>query len=272
MKFIENKWHGINYLTYGKPENPAILFLHGNSCSGAMFKDQFQSLFNNYYLIAPDLLGHGNSDKAENVDDYSIQNLGKPILGLINYLGLEEVLIYGVSLGGHVAIELIPYLKKSLKGIMISGTPPFKSPLNLADCFSDNPTMQNAFKEVLMDIEIQDLVDACMYNNKEAKESLKKWITQTDPEFRSNFGASLASGSGLGNQWQIIENTEVPVSLLKGEFENLINNEYVSNLNPKILFKKNVNVISNSLHFPSVENPKEFNLLLKEFADDSFSR
>ena len=46
-------------------------------------------------------------------------------VSILQHLGIQTVVVLGWSLGGHVAIELIPLLPRGiLKGIMITGTPP----------------------------------------------------------------------------------------------------------------------------------------------------
>jgi pimeloyl-ACP methyl ester carboxylesterase len=136
MKNINNKGSQLAYQEAADPQNPAIILLHANSSTGLFFEHQLTSyLINDYHLIAPDFLGH--SESGFNNDSYFPHPLGlaKSVVALIKVLKIPEVMIYGVSFGGHVAMERISLLNNRQKGIMISGAPPIKIPLNLQEAF-----------------------------------------------------------------------------------------------------------------------------------------
>jgi len=102
-----------------------IILLHGNSSSSKVFEPVFNSDIA-YTLLAIDLPGHGESERAEN---YGYPQIREKLLDQV--LKVEEPLILvGNSLGGHLAIEILNNITNS-KGILIFGTPPLKRPLNL---------------------------------------------------------------------------------------------------------------------------------------------
>lgn len=95
----------MNFYTYGNPKNPAILLIHGAGWSYWLYQRQAQALSENYYVILPELNGHGNANLSEFVSsDHSAQEI-------IAYLHKEEIstlhLLSGVSLGGQVAIAML---------------------------------------------------------------------------------------------------------------------------------------------------------------------
>jgi pimeloyl-ACP methyl ester carboxylesterase len=259
---------GLNlaYHTYGQPTNPTILLLHGNSCSAELFKPQFNSIFENYFLIAPDFVGHGGSGQSENEAHYSMNGMAQSITQLVESLEIDQLTVYGVSLGGHVAMEMAPLLSKKLKGIMISGAPPLKIPLNTAECFTDSPVMAKSFVKDLTPQNRTEWADACVYENDNAKKLVMSWIEATEPEFREKFGASLSTAAGVSNEFQIIEEVSFPVAFVQGEHEWLIKPNYFDKIKPINFYKNKVHWISGSAHFPNLENPEDFNQLLKEFA------
>ena len=127
MEFITNNGIKTTYRKFVNPDKPTIILLHGNSSSSIIFESQFVSVLQDYHLVAIDFYGHGNSALPKDIYYCSVQGLGEQVASVIKTLELKQFIIYGVSLGGHVAIELIPTLK-GLKGIMISGTPPLPKP------------------------------------------------------------------------------------------------------------------------------------------------
>ncbi|MGJ3236367.1 alpha/beta fold hydrolase [Marivirga sp.] len=260
----------ISYRTQGIPQNPTILFLHGNSCNAKMFDSQFSTEFKDYYLVAPNFPGHSKSITEDKERTYSFQGLAEEIKELTIHLNLESILMYGASLGGHVAIELIPMLKEKVKGVMIAGTPPFKIPLNIAECFHDLPETGNIFKPHLNEEELQELANVWVYQNEVAKEYLKSWVQETDPDFRTVFGDSIIKSQGIGNQKEILEQTNCPVAIMTGEHEKMVKREYLKDLKPKHFYRNAIQIIANCAHFPNLENPKTFNYQLKEFTDYCF--
>lgn len=61
-------------------------------------------LARNYTVLAPDLLGHGESAKP--LGDYSLGSHASGVRDLLGVLGLERATIVGQSLGGGVAMQL----------------------------------------------------------------------------------------------------------------------------------------------------------------------
>lgn len=59
-----------------------------------------------YYVVAPDIVGRGNSDYLTNWVGYNIPNYVKDILLLIKVLGLENIDFIGTSMGGLIAMSI----------------------------------------------------------------------------------------------------------------------------------------------------------------------
>ena len=56
----------------GTPEKPPLLLLHGEWQSSVVFAPYMASLARHYYVVAPDLLGHGFSSKPAEQSAYTI--------------------------------------------------------------------------------------------------------------------------------------------------------------------------------------------------------
>ncbi len=99
----------------GKPDGPAILFVHGFSQSAASWRLQMLSdLSSTYRLIAFDLRGHGYSSKPENPESYIASKLwADDIASVIKAKGLENVVLVGWSYGG---LPLLDYVQEHGQG------------------------------------------------------------------------------------------------------------------------------------------------------------
>ena len=93
--------HRISYRTAG--DGPALLLLHGITSSAATWKDVIPSLAEHHTVIAPDLLGHGQSAKP--LGDYSLGAYASGIRDLLALLDVESATVVGHSLGGGVAMQ-----------------------------------------------------------------------------------------------------------------------------------------------------------------------
>ena len=82
---------------------PALLLIHGIGNSLEAWASQIEDLSRDYTVIAPDLLGHGRSDKPR--ADYSVAAYANGMRDLISVLGVDRVTIVGHSLGGGVATQ-----------------------------------------------------------------------------------------------------------------------------------------------------------------------
>jgi pimeloyl-ACP methyl ester carboxylesterase len=84
-------------------EGPALLLIHGIGDNSETWNDVVPHLAENYTVIAPDLLGHGRSDKPR--ADYSVAAYANGMRDLLSVLGIEHVTVVGHSLGGGVAMQ-----------------------------------------------------------------------------------------------------------------------------------------------------------------------
>jgi pimeloyl-ACP methyl ester carboxylesterase len=83
---------------------PAILLIHGITGSSATWDDVTPFLSERYTVIAPDLLGHGDSAKPRG--DYSLGAYASGIRDLMRAIGNDRATVVGHSLGGGVAMQL----------------------------------------------------------------------------------------------------------------------------------------------------------------------
>jgi pimeloyl-ACP methyl ester carboxylesterase len=89
------------YRTAGS--GPALLLLHGLACDSSTWTDVMPKLAEHFTVIAPDLLGHGESDKPN--ADYSLGAYANGMRDLLTILGIDKVTVVGHSFGGGVAMQ-----------------------------------------------------------------------------------------------------------------------------------------------------------------------
>ncbi len=82
---------------------PALLLIHGIGDNSSTWDEVIPILAQHYTVIAPDLLGHGLSDKPR--ADYSVPAFANGMRDLLVVLGFNKVTVVGHSLGGGVAMQ-----------------------------------------------------------------------------------------------------------------------------------------------------------------------
>jgi pimeloyl-ACP methyl ester carboxylesterase len=93
--------HRISYRTGG--HGPALLLLHGITNSSETWERVAPRLAERFTVIAPDLLGHGNS--ATPRGDYSLGAHASGARDVLTSLGIERATVVGHSLGGGIAMQ-----------------------------------------------------------------------------------------------------------------------------------------------------------------------
>jgi len=91
----------ITYRTAGS--GPVVLLIHGMAGSATTWRQVMPGLARQFTVVAPDLLGHGSSDKSPG--DYSLGAFASMLRDLLVALGHERATVVGQSLGGGVAMQ-----------------------------------------------------------------------------------------------------------------------------------------------------------------------
>jgi pimeloyl-ACP methyl ester carboxylesterase len=93
--------HRVIYRTVGS--GPAVVLIHGMVNSSRHWQDVALLLADRFTVIAPDLIGHG--DSATPRGDYSLGAHAAAIRDLLTAIGVERASVVGHSLGGGIAMQ-----------------------------------------------------------------------------------------------------------------------------------------------------------------------
>lgn len=101
LTYLELNGDRIAYRDAGAGD--AVLLIHGMAGSSATWDAVIPQLSKHYRVIAPDLLGHGQSAKPRG--DYSLGAFAAWLRDLLDELGVERATVIGQSLGGGIAMQ-----------------------------------------------------------------------------------------------------------------------------------------------------------------------
>jgi pimeloyl-ACP methyl ester carboxylesterase len=95
--------HGHDVFYREEGEGSAIVLIHGIAGCSATWDAVVPRLANRHTVVAPDLLGHGESAKPRG--DYSLGAYASGVRDLLAVLGHDRVTVVGHSLGGGIAMQ-----------------------------------------------------------------------------------------------------------------------------------------------------------------------
>ena len=104
---------------YGSKNNPPIVFLHGLGVSSWMWHDQIEALKDDFFCLAIDLPGNGDSYQSEWLTLADSANRVAQVIGEMTPNGKAHVV--GLSLGGYTAVSLLAHHPETVQTMTVSG-------------------------------------------------------------------------------------------------------------------------------------------------------
>ncbi len=267
---IETEHAALSALDSGGEGRP-IVFIHGNSSSKEVFDRQFADpSLADFRLIAFDLPGHGVSENARNpAGTYNFAGYADAAEQLLHALALHKPIVFGWSLGGHIALEMVGR-DTELAGVMISGTPPISPNLeSLMAGFNIDPNAENLTGK--RDFTEMDAIAYATHTSATADgldPHLLAMCRRTDGLARELMFASAAQGLFLDER-EIVATMRASLAIVNGAGDPFIRADYFDTLSCNSLWRGKIVRIEDAGHAPFRQQPFEFNRLLKEFAESA---
>ena len=257
--------HGVLAVEESGEGGIPVLLIHGNSFCRGVFRNQMQGqLTTNHRFIAFDLPGHGESSNAPGPHrTYTRPGLADAAVELLDKLGVTEAIVFGWSLGGHIGIEMIPRFP-GMRGLMICGAPPVgRNQMSLG--FKGSPQTGAASRQDISETEIETFVQKIFGDSSEP--CLREAVGRADGRFRKKLFEAARAGEGV-DQRLIAENSLVPLAVVNGGADRLVNLDYFDTVTYANLWEGRCHRLSGLGHAPFWEAPDDFNPVLERFLRD----
>lgn len=242
-----------------------VLMIHGSGGSRHVFDRQLDSpLAARHRLIAFDLPGHGQSSDARDPSStYTLTGLAACAATVLDRLNVGGAVVFGWSLGGHVAIELASF-HNAVAGVMLSGAPPVsRGVLGMLRGFHANWDILLASKKSFSRRDAERFEKLCFGSAPDPR--FLDGILRSDGRLRSIFTRNLMLGGGA-DQRRVVEETDVPIAIVNGENDPFVRLSYFESVPYRSLWER-CHVLPGVGHAPFWEDANAFNEILGRFAD-----
>jgi pimeloyl-ACP methyl ester carboxylesterase len=245
---------------------PAVLLLHGNASCKTIFRQQLDSVLGGEMrLIAMDLPGHGASgDARDPAAGYTLSGYAECACEVLAHLGVARAVVYGWSLGGHIAVDMISRYA-GLAGVMVSGAPPVPGGAEgLQLGFRPSPEFALASQRDWSAADAETFARAAVGPNARFEPFMLEAACRTDPRAREVFFAGVLAGD-VEDQRRIAETSRMPLAIVNGADDPFIDHGYYESLHYENLWDGQVHRIAGAGHALFWEAPEAFNRLLERF-------
>jgi pimeloyl-ACP methyl ester carboxylesterase len=111
--------HRIAYTSYGEGERTVVL-IHGLLLSQKMHLPLAREIAaRGYRAITLDVLGHGASERPNDMSQYSMAQFGRQTVTLLDAIGVEDAVVLGTSLGANTALEAAVFAPDRIRGMVV---------------------------------------------------------------------------------------------------------------------------------------------------------
>lgn len=254
---IENQGVDIAY-DDSKNGDTTLLFIHGWNINKSYWTDQTTFFSKKYRVVALDLPGFGKSGK--NRKSWTVEEYGKDITAVLNQLNLKNVIVIGHSMSGAIAVEAA--INNPARIIGVVGVDNFTN-FGAVQSLQEKEDVANAYKALRTNYKQIALQYANQSLFSPSTDSLVRKRVIND--FMNADSVIAVNCLEQNDKYQTDEKLK---SLKKVIY--LINSDFRPT--DTLGFKKNrVNYyllnIGPTGHYPMIEKPKDFNLLLQKAID-----
>ncbi|MGZ4442019.1 MAG: alpha/beta fold hydrolase [Nocardioidaceae bacterium] len=253
---------------------PALLLLHGLGCDHTTWLPVIAALARRYTVIAPDLLGHGQSAKPR--ADYSVGGYANGMRDLLTVLGIDKVTVVGHSFGGGVAMQFAyQFPERTERMILVApgGLGPEVTPViraitlpgfHQAMGLATRPGVRHVTKTAM-----RGLAASGISATRDLDEVAEIFDSFKDPRFR--FAIRQVVSGVVDWRGQIVTMADrayltqaMPMCVIWGTEDGVIPVRHAS-IAADLAPSATVEVIRNAGHFPHKDHPQRFVKIVNDF-------
>ena len=254
---------GIDYMLEGPRTGMPVVFIHAFPMSKEMWRPQVDELKKKYCVLSYDVRGHGGSEVGNG--QYTIEYCVDDLIGLLDYLKFQQVVVVGLSMGGYIALRAIERNPDRFRGAV------------LCDTRSEADSNETKIKRATdaKTVKLQGMRKFAEYFLPKVfhEDTLKTQLkivkhAKSIMENNSPIGIAgmLIALAARTDTTSLLQKMKIPTLLLVGQLDELTPPSLLTSLQEKIP-GATMHTIPNAAHFCNLENPAEFNSQLVQFLE-----
>lgn len=240
----------------GAAGKPVLMFSNSLSSNLTMWDPQVDALAKKFRIIRYDTRGHGKSLVSEG--PYSIAQLGRDALAIMDALDLKSVHWCGLSMGGMVGMWLLANAPERLNKVVLANTAAVMPPPSLW-----NDRIRNVRKNgmrAIVDVTIDRwFTKKFQEKDPDAIERVRQMIASTPPEGNCACAAAIRDM----DQRDSIRSARKPVLIIAGKHDPSTTPARAREI--KRAIKGAALVTLDAAHLSNIEQPKEFSKAVADF-------
>lgn len=242
-----------------------LLLLHAFPLSRRMWRHQHDALSADMRVIAPDLPGFGDSPPAAGEPDLGV--MADAVLDLVDDLGLDRVVLGGLSMGGYVAMQILRRRPQVVRALVLADTKASADPEEgvanrhrMAALLEQEENPRVLVHDVLPTL----LADATRTERPDTVDWLRDLVASADPR-----GAAWAQRAMAArpDSFATLRRTEVPALVLVGSDDRL-SPPHDAEAMAEALPHGRLRVLDGAGHLSAAEDPETFNAQVADFVRD----
>ncbi len=243
-------------------DGPPLLLIHGLTASHAGWEPTIEEFARGWRVIAPDLPGHGESDKPD--APYTVDFFAGIVRSLARELGVREAVVVGSSLGGQVALELAAWYPTFARALVLAAPAVgYSAAMRPVGQALQMLTSARVLRASLSRLFQQNFHDRTRIGHVTRRRILEERLAAPDfPAFARAVARSL--GGVLTAEAQPLERVTQPVLVIWGREDRLVPLRRSERLLRRIPHAR-LHVIDGCGHLPMLEQPTAFNRAVAGF-------
>ena len=268
--------HEIAYRAAG--HGPVLVLVHGMAGSSATWAHVLPALAEHYTVVAPDLLGHGDSAKPRG--DYSLGAQASLLRDVLNALGHERTTLVGQSLGGGIVLQFAYQFPERCERIVLVGSGGLGSEVHPILRALTAPFAESLFSLVCTPM-IREAVARLggvlgrrgVRLSPAGEEMWRSYASLADEPERRAFFRTLRSVLDLGGQAihagdRLYLAAHMPTLIIWGDRDPFIPHHHGSTTHAAIPGSR-LEIFSGAGHYPHCEDPTRFVTVLRDFIEST---
>ena len=267
--------HRMAYHAWGDPNNSKVLLcVHGLTRRGSDFKTLAQAMCKDYYVVCPDVVGRGDSDRLSNPMLYAIPQYVADITELVKKLGVSQVDWFGTSMGGLIGMVYAAMPKSPIRRMLINDVGPKIEPeaikrlgsyVGQPFAFANRADALTRLNQICASFGDHSPEEWEIYNGPMLIQRDGVWIMHYDPNISVPFAAvnPIMAKAGEMAMWHAFKQIHIPLLIVRGGDSDLLSAATVAEMCKVNPHARSIE-IPNVGHAPAFVKPEQI-ALAKEF-------